>query len=133
MLIRRVLRHLIVLAAWALAAGLVVVTLGPQSVRPHVGNAQLERFGAYWLTGLVFAFAYPRHLGRIAVGLSVGAIVLELSQLIAPGRDAGLPDAVAKVCGGWVGVATGAAGLWARKRFAPRVDDPETPAARAEN
>jgi VanZ family protein len=88
------------LAAWSLAAFIVFATLGPQSDRPHVGPAQIERFGAYFVTAGAFVFAYPRRPWLIALCVAGAAVLLEMAQLLAPGRDAGVPDAVAKVLGG---------------------------------
>jgi len=52
----------------------------------------------------MFVAAYPRRPWLIAVGAAGAAIVLELGQLIVPGRDAGAPDAIAKAVGGVSGV-----------------------------
>jgi VanZ family protein len=76
------------------------VTLAPQSWRPHLADAQVERFGAYFVVGLAFALAYPKRLRLVALGVVAGAVCLELLQLIAPGRDAGVRDALAKSLGG---------------------------------
>jgi VanZ family protein len=90
--------------AWTLAAGLVFVTWCPQSLRPHLGDANLERFGAFFLTSAMFVLAYPRRAGVIAICSTAFAIILELGQLFVPGRDAGVVDAIAKALGGLAGV-----------------------------
>lgn len=97
--------HLIRGAAWLLAVGIVAVTLGPLGLRPRLGDAQLERFMAYFLTASAFVIAYPRRpvtIGAVAVLAAAG---LELGQLFVPGRDAGVADALAKALGGALGAA----------------------------
>jgi VanZ family protein len=102
--------------AWALAAFIVFATLGPQSGRPHMGPAQLERFGAYFVTAAAFVIAYPRRFGLIAFSAVVAAVALELGQLLVPGRDAGASDAAAKAVGGFLGamVCAGVGEIWRR-------------------
>jgi VanZ family protein len=91
--------------AWSLALYLMFVTLGPQSVRPHVGPADAERFAAFFVTAAAFVVAYPRRPVLVAVGSVVFAIALELAQFLAPGRDPGVRDAIAKSVGGVCGTA----------------------------
>lgn len=98
-------RFLLPLAAWVLAACVVLFTLGPASDRPQFGHPQLERFAAFLALGLCWGAAYPRWLGRVLLGLTVAAIGLESAQAFAPGRDPGLPDALAKIGGAMAGVA----------------------------
>ena len=95
------------MVAWALAGFIVLASLGPPGWRPHLGDPQLERFGAYFLTGIAFALAYPRHPFAVAAVVAAAAIGLEFGQLVAPGRDAGVDDALAKVLGGLAGVTAG--------------------------
>jgi VanZ family protein len=97
------------LIAWTLVAGIVFATLGPQSLRPHLGNAQIERFGAYFVTAVALVLAYPRRPWTIALSAVTVAVLLELGQLIVPGRDAGIPDAIAKALGGVSGAAVATA------------------------
>ena len=107
-----------ILIAWALVAFIVFATLGPQSLRPHLGDPELERFGAYFVTAVAFVLAYPRRPWTIALAAVVVAAFLELGQLFVPGRDAGLPDAVAKALGGVSGAAVATAILRMLRRFA---------------
>jgi len=112
------LRLLAVVAAWGLLGGIVLATLGPQRLRPHLGDAQLERFGAYFLTASAFVLAYPRRPLVIAVASATIAVVLELGQFFAPGRDPGFPDAIAKALGGIAGALLMACAwrLWRQNR-----------------
>lgn len=91
------------IAAIGIALYIVFVTLGPLQFRPETGYPQTERFAAYLLLGAVASIAYPRQRAWIAIGVIAGSIVLELGQLAVPGRDAGVPDVIAKALGGITG------------------------------
>ena len=93
------------IAAVGLALYIAFVTIAPLRYRPQTGYPQAERFAAYFLLGAVFSVAYPKHRGWIAIGIVAGSIALELGQLDVPGRDAGLPDVIAKALGGVTGTA----------------------------
>jgi VanZ family protein len=96
------------LIAWALLCVIVFTTWGPQSLRPHLGDPQFERFGAYFAATVAFVFAYPRRPAAIAAAAVVAALFLEVGQLFIPGRDAGVADAMAKAMGGLAGAALAA-------------------------
>ena len=88
------------------AGALTVMTLGPASLRPVLtGDAALDRFIGFLLAGIVLGLAYPSRRARAALGLIIGVAVLEAGQLVAPGRDASLVDAMIKAGGGVVGIA----------------------------
>ncbi len=106
--------------AWILAATVVFVTLGPQGLRPHLADAQVERFGAYFVTAATFVVGYPRRPRLIALFAVCAAILLEIGQAFAPGRDPGVPDAIAKALGGLCGAAASMVLL----RFRPRAVGP---------
>lgn len=97
------------IAAFGLTAAIIFLTLGPQSDRPKTGHPQSERFLAYALVGAAFAVGFPRQRAWVALGVAAAAVGLEAGQLLAPGRDAGVPDAIAKALGGLTGVAVAAA------------------------
>jgi VanZ family protein len=111
------MKRIALLAAWMLAAMVVVFTLGPVSDRPQFGHPQGERFGAFFALGLCWAAAYPRRPWRVLAGLAIAAALLEGAQGLIPGRDPRLPDAVAKIIGAAAAVAlvTGARALLRRK------------------
>jgi len=99
--------------AWLLAAVVIFITLGPPRYRPHA--AMFTRDGehalAFVLIGLAFAFAYPRQRLWVAC-LSVALVgLLELLQLVVPGRHAHLEDfavdALATLAGIAIAVALG--------------------------
>jgi hypothetical protein len=104
MSLERSLRHSAAILAWSLAAAILFVTWCPQGMRPHLGNPDLERFGAFFLTSTMFVLAYPRRAALIAFGAVAFAVVLELGQFLAPGRDPGVRDVIAKAFGGISGV-----------------------------
>jgi VanZ family protein len=88
------------LAAWIICAAIVVMTLGPVSVRPHTPvSANAERFVAYLVLGLCFVLAYPRHVYLVGVALVIAAGGLEWAQNFVPGRDGRLEDFLFKAAG----------------------------------
>ena len=106
------------LLAWLLLAGLIVVTIGPISLRPVTPlPTQLERALALLVIGFVFALAYPRHIVIIA-GLVLGTtVLLEFLQVLEPSRHGRVADAAVKLVGGGIGLLAGAALNRIRRRF----------------
>ncbi|MGH6680977.1 MAG: VanZ family protein [Bradyrhizobium sp.] len=81
--------------AWLLAAAVAFATLGPPRFRPHTDLGQVgEHTLAFVPIGLAFALAYPRHRKFAAAIAVVLTGLLELLQLLAPGRHARLQDFV---------------------------------------
>ena len=125
------------LIAWALGAGIVAVTICPQSMRPHLGSGSSERFFAFFVTAAAFAAANPKRPMLVAVGSAVAAVLLELAQFAAPGRDPAVVDAIQKAFGGVAGALTVAvaARVWQRAavvllpRQGLRATYPATPSA----
>jgi VanZ family protein len=75
--------------------------------RPELTNANVERFGAFMLVGLLFALAYPQRF-YVVVGTTVGsAILLEALQSFSPGRHGRFHDAAEKIAGGIAGIFIG--------------------------
>jgi VanZ family protein len=103
-------RRLALIAGWALAVLVVFLTLGPVSDRPQLGHPQFERFAAYLALGLCWGAAYPARLWRVLLVLTAAAVLLEMAQALAPGRDPGVIDAIVEVAGAVVGVGLVAAG-----------------------
>jgi len=105
------------IAAWLLVVAIVVMTLGPPTVRPVSGfNRSLEHVAAFALLGLAFGLAYPnRRILLALIGVAVAAL-METLQLVVPGRHAYFSDFVinaAGVCAGLV-IAVLLDGLWRR-------------------
>ena len=92
-MITKVLRS----AAWLLVLGAVVVTLGPQKIRPFTGvDHDLEHSLAFALIGL----GYPRYRVALAT-LAVAAIsLMEILQHWVPGRHANVRDFAVGACAG---------------------------------
>jgi hypothetical protein len=103
--------------AWLLAAAVTFFTLGPPRYRPHAMLGQdADHSFAFLLVGLAFAFAYPQHR-RLAMAISVVMIgLLELLQLLVPGRHARLEDFVVDALAAIAGFAFAAALDWAKQR-----------------
>src|SRR6266571_1448631 len=81
------------IAAWLLVVAIVVMTLGPPTVRPVTGfDRNLEHIAAFALLGLAFGLAYPNRRMRLAlIGVAIAA-VMEILQQIVPGRHAYFSD-----------------------------------------
>jgi glycopeptide antibiotics resistance protein len=105
-------RRLAAIAAWLSLILIASATLSPIGVRPHVAGIGFEHIGAFAVTGLLFALAYPRHLLIVAVLVFGSAIFLELSQLLTPDRHARISDLLVKLAGGSIGIV--AARFWDR-------------------
>jgi hypothetical protein len=99
-------RALLCLVALGVAA-IAFVTLCPIDLRPHVASADEERFGAYFVLGLVFSQAAPRQSGAVLSFLVLLALGLEAAQSLIPGRDARFADACIKATGGVLGAQFG--------------------------
>ena len=105
------------IAAWLLVAAIVVMTLGPPTVRPVSGfNRSLEHVAAFALLGLAFGLAYPdRRMLLALIGVAVAAL-METLQLVVPGRHAYFSDFVINAAGACAGlvIAVLLDGLWCR-------------------
>lgn len=79
-------------------------TLCPAGLRPHLANADVERFSAYLVLGALIS----RAAGRRAVGATMLVMALafglEATQRFAPGRHAQMTQALIKAFGGLSGV-----------------------------
>jgi VanZ family protein len=98
------IKNLAPFVAWSLALAVVVMTLGPVGLRPQFGHPSMERFAAYISLGAAFSVAYPRHRLWVALAVVCGALGLEFGQLMVPGRDARVADAMVKAFGAVSGV-----------------------------
>jgi len=104
--------------AWLLAAAVTFATLGPARLRPHSHLGQNgEHALAFVLLGLAFGLAYTGNRVRTAVIAVILIGVLELLQLVAPGRHARLEDFVVDALTACVGFVVAAGLDWATKRM----------------
>ena len=88
-------------------AGIAYATLCPISLRPHLASANQERFGAYFVLGILIALAAGRRWMAATAFVVVLACGLEAAQLLVPGRDATVSDALVKALGGVFGSTAG--------------------------
>lgn len=88
-------------------AAIAFATLCPIGLRPHLASADEERFGAYFVLGLLVSQAAPRQSGQVLAFLVLLAFGLEAAQTLIPGRDGRFADACVKATGGVVGAQLG--------------------------
>ena len=107
------------IAAWLLIAAIVVMTLGPPTVRPVSGfNRSLEHVAAFALLGLAFGLGYPsRRLLLALIGVAAAALMETLQQMV-PGRHAYFSDFVINAGGACAGLVVAVVFDWLRRRIA---------------
>jgi hypothetical protein len=95
------LNRVLKIAAWLCLAAIIVFTLGPLDLRPHLidGDAGLDRFVGYVVLAVLFTWAYPRRLLTVGCLLAVAAVALELLQLETLDRHGHVIDVVIKLLG----------------------------------
>ncbi|CAN7576039.1 hypothetical protein [Mesorhizobium sp. LjRoot246] len=93
--------------ALALLAIIVFATLSPIQLRPHIAEATVERALAYVLLGFALALGFPNRLYQAAIFVVATAGILELLQIVDPGRHAHVADALVKAGAGIVGILVG--------------------------
>jgi len=94
-------------AAWAALAMVLIVTISPAELRPHVWAANKERFVAFAVCGGLFAAAYPKNWRAIVALVILSAGLFELAQFLVPHRHPALKDFLVKALGGGIGVGGG--------------------------
>lgn len=72
----------------------------------------IERFIGFGVLSFLFVMGYPRRRLLTVSILCTGAISLELLQLLSPGRDASLFNALVKLGGCAIGAVAGSALIW---------------------
>lgn len=94
--------------AWLTLAALLVVTISPIGMRPHIpGFVNGERFIMLLVIGLLFSLAYPNRWARVLIMLVIAAGLFELMQRLTPDRHGEFSDFIVKSCGATVGVVLG--------------------------
>jgi len=115
------MRIILRLAAWGLAAAIAFASLGPAQQRPHSNLGQnSEHALAFVLLGLIFGLAYAGNRSRIAMFVIGYTGLIELLQLIAPGRHARLQDFMVDALAACLGLVAAAALHWTIERARPR-------------
>ena len=99
-----------------LAAAIAFATLCPLHWRPHLtDNADEERFLAFLALGFAAKLAFPRrHIWTVLTVVAL-ALGLEAAQLLVPGRDGRMADALVKATGAACGVQIGLIALMAKR------------------
>jgi hypothetical protein len=98
------IRRFAFVLGWLALAIIVFSTLSPLHLRPRTGHPDLERFAAFLLAAGCFAWADPPRWRGVLVAVVAVAAGLEAAQLLVPGRDAHVHDAMVKAAGGVAGV-----------------------------
>jgi len=102
------LHRILATASWALLAFIVYVTLSRIQYRPTLpGGPGSDRILAFMALGAFFAAAYPKRLFLVCSVVLGSAVLLELTQTLAPDRHARLLDAAQKLFGGSLGIIVG--------------------------
>jgi len=92
-------------AAWLLAGTIVVLSLGPPSVRPVTGAAHaLEHLLIFLATGMAFGLGYPRRVWLLTIALPTFAAAIEVAQNWVPGRHARMSDFLVDAAASCLGV-----------------------------
>jgi VanZ family protein len=103
--------------AWLAFLAIVVVSLVPGDLRPHVmEDKHLEHLVAYVAAGALFAIGYPqvRLIILFGVLLTLCTATMEIAQLAIVGRTSSLSDFISSAAGAWIGLA---AGTWLRLAY----------------
>ena len=95
------------IAAWALTATIVILSLVPPSLRPETGTPHiLEHFIIYAATGFTFGLGYKRRHDLLAIFLVIFSGSIEIAQLFVPGRHARLSDFIIDTVAACIGLVT---------------------------
>jgi hypothetical protein len=112
--------RLLRIGAWLVLAGVVIVTIGPRSLRPETAlPLKVERFLGFAVLAAAFTFAYPKQWRLVLALTCIAAVSLEALQLVAPGRDASIVDAAVKTLGAIGGTAGALVVRWSGHRLSP--------------
>jgi VanZ family protein len=99
-------------AAWLLAATIVVLSLGPSTVRPATGAAHdLEHLLIFLATGMAFGLGYPARVWLLTIALPTFAAAIEVAQNWVPGRHARMSDFLVDAAASCFGVGLSYASL----------------------
>jgi VanZ family protein len=106
------------ICAWLSAAAVTFVSLSPPRYRPdsNLGH-DFEHALAFVVVGLAFGLAYPRHRRFASAALVLAIGVIEILQLLIPGRHARLEDFLVNAMAACAGVAVAALLDWAAQRL----------------
>jgi VanZ family protein len=93
------------IAAWGLAAVIVILSLVPPTLRPETAAPHsLEHFLIFAATGCAFGLGYKRRHDLLAIFLIIFSGAVEIAQLFVPGRHARLSDFVIDAVAACIGL-----------------------------
>ena len=93
------------IAAWSLAAAIVILSLVPPTLRPETSAPHsLEHFIIYAATGFAFGLGYKRRHDLLAILLVIFSGSIEIAQLFVPGRHARLSDFIIDAVAACIGL-----------------------------
>ena len=102
-------------SAFVVGLGVVIVlSLTPSSGLPSTGiSDKIEHFLAYFALAAAGAAGFQGHRDRLVIIFSLIAlgILMEFGQMVSPGRDASVGDAIANTLGVLCGVTAGSFGV----------------------
>lgn len=106
------------LIAWALAITIVVLSLVPPNLRPETNLPHAaEHFAIFVAAGLMFALGYSRSHIMLGFRLIAFDAVIELAQLLVPGRHARIGDFLVDAVATSVGVISVSVAGWRGARL----------------
>lgn len=106
------IQKFVAVAAWALLFFVTYATVSPIQARPSLPtSSSIEHVAAFACVGVLFCLAYPRRIALVCLIVLCSAFMLELVQLLMPGRHARIQDAIEKLAGGAMGIWAGRAVL----------------------
>ena len=99
------LTTIIRIVGWWLVTAIIVLTFVPPSLRSITGVPhEFEHLVIFLLTGAAFGFGYPRRERILCIAALFFSAVLEISQLIIPGRHARFTDFLTDAFGACTGI-----------------------------
>lgn len=105
------------IAAFAVIALVVVLTLGPVGLRSMSPvDPAFDRALAYAVIGFLLILSFPRHPWRVVLGVLALIFVLEAGQGFRPDRHGRVPDVIEKTIGAGFGIVAATGALWALRR-----------------
>jgi VanZ family protein len=93
------------IAAWSLAAAIVILSLVPRALRPETSAPHgLEHFIIFAAAGFAFGLGYERRHDLLAILLVIFSSSIEIVQLFVPGRHARLSDFIIDSVAAFIGL-----------------------------
>src|SRR5262245_14082749 len=100
-----VMRTFFQAVAWLLAFAIIILSLGPPSVRPSTGAAHdLEHFLIFLAMGTSFGFGYAHRLLFLVLAQGAFAGAIEVAHIWVPGRHARMSDFLVDAAAACLGI-----------------------------